>query len=116
MIYDEDPYGRRPRRINGEVKTTGEVRLDGEKPGRISSGYSHLTTRPGHSAALPGTFEAGGEPDINSCWTTDDLSHGVVLPLGFATPGAYRLQESDTYLNFTTSSETFPGALGIEGL
>jgi hypothetical protein len=38
----------------------------------------------------------------------DILSHGVVLPLGFATPGAYRLQESDTYLNFSTSTGTFP--------
>jgi len=29
-------------------------------------------------------------------------------PRGFATPGAYRLQESDTYLNFSTSSGTIP--------
>ena len=40
--------------------------------------------------------------------TANILSHGVALPLGFATPGAERLQESDTYLNFSTSNGTFP--------
>ena len=38
----------------------------------------------------------------------DIASHGIVLPLGFLTPGAYRLQESDTYLSFFTSTGTFP--------
>ncbi len=34
--------------------------------------------------------------------------HGVVLLLGCAAPGAYRLLESNTYLNFSTSSGTSP--------
>jgi hypothetical protein len=35
MIYDEDPFRRRPKRINGEVKMTGEVRLDDGEYGLI---------------------------------------------------------------------------------
>jgi hypothetical protein len=46
------------------------------------------------------------------------IAYGVVLPLGFAAPGAYRLQESDTYINFSTSIETFllkkAGGLTVE--
>ncbi len=34
------------------------------------------------------------------------ISHGVVLLLGIDTPGAYRLKESDTSLNFSTSDGT----------
>ncbi len=36
------------------------------------------------------------------------IAYGVVLPLGFAAPGAYRLQESGTYINFSTSIGTSP--------
>ncbi len=40
------------------------------------------------------------------------MSHGPgikrVRHLRSASPGAYRLQESDTYLNFSTSTGTFP--------
>ncbi len=35
MIYDDDPFRRRPKRINGEVKMRGEVRLDDDKIGRM---------------------------------------------------------------------------------
>ncbi len=35
MICDEDPLRRRPKRINGEVKMTREVRLDDDKIGRM---------------------------------------------------------------------------------
>ena len=36
MIYDEDPFRRRPRGIDGEVKSAGEVRLDGGKYGKMA--------------------------------------------------------------------------------
>ena len=36
MIYGEDPFRRRPRMIDGQVKMTREVRLDGEKNGRMA--------------------------------------------------------------------------------
>ncbi len=36
MIYDEDPFRRRPRRINGEENATGEVCLDDGKTDRLA--------------------------------------------------------------------------------
>ncbi len=36
MIYDEDPLRRRPREIDGHVKTTGGVCLDDAKYGQMA--------------------------------------------------------------------------------
>ena len=35
MICDQDPPRRKPREIHGAVETTGEVRLDNDKIGRM---------------------------------------------------------------------------------
>ena len=36
MIYDEDPFRRRPREIDGHVKTTGGACLNGGKSGQMA--------------------------------------------------------------------------------
>ena len=44
VIWWGVPFRRRPRKNNSEVKTTGEMRLDGEKRVECASGYTRLTT------------------------------------------------------------------------
>ncbi len=42
MIYDEDSFRRRPRKLTAR-KTVGEVRLNGGKYGKMASGHGQLT-------------------------------------------------------------------------
>ncbi len=80
--------------------------LQNQATGWLRKGCSSL----GGGTAVPIFLNLGviWEMSVQAARIADILSHGVVLPLGFATPGPSRPQESDTYLNFSTSTRTYP--------
>ena len=65
MIYDEDPLLRRPRKSTAWLETTGKVRLDDDKNGRMG-----FRTPPTDENRAIRKVEAENLSDDGAIWVT----------------------------------------------